>query len=104
MGQGVLPAEIVPVIDGERERHQIRPLGEFRQHSIRGWTGGTALAREELHHPEGRGEEGRGEERLRQESGKGEEPKLGAKGHGLLNTKGRSRETHVALNGCHLYP
>ncbi len=55
-GEGILPAQIIPVIDVQRERDHPRLLGELAQQRIGGRAGRAALAGEKLdHHRRGLG-------------------------------------------------
>jgi len=46
----IAPAEIVPIVDGIRERDDARLLGELAKKRVRRRTGRAALAREQLDH------------------------------------------------------
>jgi hypothetical protein len=50
IGQRVLPAHVIPVVDRQRQGDEIRILGPFVHHRIGGRAGGAALAREEFDH------------------------------------------------------
>jgi hypothetical protein len=50
LGKRVLPAEVIPVIDMQRQGDHVLARGEVLHHRIGGRTGGAALAGEQLHH------------------------------------------------------
>ena len=68
MGERVLPAEIIPVIDRKGERHDIRLAGEIGQQRIGRRAGGAALAGEQFEHRARRFRERRLEEGSKTES------------------------------------
>src|SRR5690606_10102026 len=47
-GEGVLPAEVIPVVDRERQCHDVRPFRIAAQKSVCCWARRAALAGEEL--------------------------------------------------------
>ena len=49
IAQRVAPAEIVPIVDMQRERDHVGSLGKLREEAVGGDAGGAALAGEELH-------------------------------------------------------
>ena len=99
----IVPADIVPVIDMERQRDHVVALRELRQVGIRRRAGRTSLRREQLDHdlfaPAGkrRGRENRAEQRTDQKfpDGSGHDRYIGAGGR-----KFPIKRVHLSVKGC----